>query len=188
MFYYFCKLADCEMVQNNFGIFLTPYSRSTSRVQGHPTNTISMYWVISQKMNFLKFTADSTSVAPIQKIYEYIHRSYHTFPQTHQILTEYIPCGMGEPAIPSAWCISLSFPYKMISAGSCSGSDYIVGVAGSGPVGHALHSHAEESWKNSPNSFSTSSCLSVSNEQRVSIPHNRYCMLQKHLPRYKLTV
>ena len=43
------------------------------------------------------------------------------------------------------------------SAGSCSGSDYIVGVAGSGPVGHALHNHAQESWKKSPNSFSTSS-------------------------------
>ena len=28
-----------------------------------------MYLVISRKMNFLKFTADSTSVAPIQKIY-----------------------------------------------------------------------------------------------------------------------
>ena len=47
----------------------------------------------------------------------------------------------------------------MISAGSCSRSDYIVGVAGSGPVGlpyYKLHLHAlqpykaQESWQKSP--------------------------------------
>ena len=46
----------------------------------------------------------------------------------------------------------------MISAGSCSRSDYIVGVAGSGSVGlhgklnlHALQPYkTQESWKKSP--------------------------------------
>ena len=55
--------------------------------------------------------------------------------------------------------------YRIISAGSCSGSDYIVGVAGSGPV--RLHckptclTDMHKNQKISPNSFSTSSWVWV---------------------------
>ena len=66
---------------------------------------------------------------------KYIDCSYHTFSRTHQTLTEYISCGTGELAIWGTGCIAASSVYRIISAGSCSGSGYIVGVAGSGPVG-----------------------------------------------------
>ena len=60
----------------------------------------------------------------------FIYCSYPTFPQTHQTLTEYIPCGMGEPAISRAWWMTALSEYKIISflniANSCNNCESVI--------------------------------------------------------------
>ena len=72
--------------------------------RGTPHSSSLMNYEISLKINSLK----PPLLLHLFIKYIHVHHSYHTFPQTHQTLTEYIPCGIGELGVPRAWCMMWS--------------------------------------------------------------------------------